>query len=60
MLELEDIPIEEMEVGGSRARKILMEAMTGKVYCKYIERKYCMEEFKESEIFYLRRGMVTI
>ena len=39
MLELEDIPIEEMEVGGSCARKILMEVMTGRVYCKNLERR---------------------
>jgi chemotaxis protein CheD len=39
MLELEDIPIEEIEVGGSHGRKILMEAKTGRVYLKNLSRK---------------------
>src|SRR5208337_662841 len=57
MLELEDIPIEEMDVGGPVGRKILMEARTGKVYLKNLSRKSILEEVRERELVYLRKGM---
>src|SRR5208337_2584360 len=49
MLELEDIPIEEMDVGGSHGRKILMEAKTGRVYLKNLSRKTIEETLKGHE-----------
>jgi len=49
MLELEDIPIEEMDVGGSHGRKILMEAKTGRVYLKNLTRKKIDEEIRGFE-----------
>ncbi|MBN1495944.1 MAG: chemotaxis protein CheD [Spirochaetes bacterium] len=38
LLEIEDIPIVEMEVGGDSARKILMDVKSGKVFMKYVPR----------------------
>jgi chemotaxis protein CheD len=49
MLELEDIPIDEMNVGGSYGRKILMEAKTGRVYLKNLSRKTIEETLKGRE-----------
>ncbi len=48
MLELEDIPIEEMDVGGTHGRKILMEAKTGRVYLKNLSRKTIEETMKDT------------
>jgi chemotaxis protein CheD len=47
MLELEDIPIEEMEVGGSQARKILMDVQTGKVFRKHLVRGSAAQGLEE-------------
>ena len=60
MLELEDIPIEEMNVGGSHGRKILMEARTGKVYLKNLMRRSIIEEVRERDLVYLRKGMAIV
>jgi chemotaxis protein CheD len=60
MLELEDIPIEEMAVGGSYGRKILMEAKTGKVYLKNLSHRSIIEEVKERDLIYLQKGMATV
>src|SRR5208337_4867371 len=57
MLELEDIPIEEMDVGGAHGRKILMEAKSGRVYLKNLSRRNIIEEVREREFIYLRKGM---
>ena len=49
MLELEDIPIVEMDVGGSHARKILMEVSTGAVFLKYIVRSENIEASDDTD-----------
>ncbi len=60
MLELEDIPIEEMDVGGSHGRKILMEARTGKVYLKNLLNRSIIEDVRERELMYMRKGMAIV
>ena len=58
MLELEDIPIVETEVGGSHARKILMEVQTGKVFLKHILRSEIIEETGNEP--YAHRSLVDV
>lgn len=54
MLEIEDIPIDEMAVGGSHARKIIMEVMTGTVFMKTITRSDVLERIKNQESMYVQ------
>ncbi|MBN2158590.1 MAG: chemotaxis protein CheD [Spirochaetes bacterium] len=54
MLEIEDIPIDEMAVGGSNARKIIMEVATGTVFMKTITRSDVIEKIKDQESSYVR------
>jgi chemotaxis protein CheD len=56
MLELEDIPIEQMSVGGRYARKIVMESRTGKVFLKNVSREKIVEEIKDRDLEYLRQS----
>jgi chemotaxis protein CheD len=60
MLELEDIPIEQMSVGGRDARKIVMESRTGKVFLKKVSREKIVQEIKDRDIEYLRQGAVVV
>jgi chemotaxis receptor (MCP) glutamine deamidase CheD len=55
MLEIEDIPIVEMEVGGSSARKILMDVTTGKVFLKNIISGKIIETIDDDEFSYIRK-----
>ncbi len=55
MLELEDIPIEEMVVGGAFARKILMEVISGRVFMKSLARGNDIKEIEERESQYFRK-----
>lgn len=50
MLEIEDIPIVEMEVGGSCARKILMDVREGKVFLKNIMSRKIIEKIDRREL----------
>ncbi len=59
MLELEDIPIDEMVVGGIYARKIIMEVKTGKVYLKSITRNEVIERLAKDEERYVRGRTVV-
>ncbi len=59
MLEIEDIPIEEIDVGGAYARKIIMEVKTGKVFLKNIMRNKIIEELNEEEISFLEENAVN-
>ena len=52
MLEIEDIPIVEMAVGGSYARKILMDVKTGKVFLKNIIHREVVEKIDEHDFCY--------
>jgi chemotaxis protein CheD len=58
MLEIEDIPIDEMVVGGSYARKIIMEVRSGTVFMKSITRTDVLEKIKEKEYSYVKGGLV--
>lgn len=49
LIEMEDIPIVEMKVGGDTARKILMDVKTGKVFMKYIRRGDSGKEAGETD-----------
>jgi chemotaxis protein CheD len=49
MLEIEDIPIVELKVGGYHARKILMDVKTGKVFLKNIVRSVNEKETEKNE-----------
>jgi chemotaxis protein CheD len=60
MLEIEDIPIVDMEVGGYHARKILMEVLTGKVFLKNIIRNEVIEEIDEKESRYAPGSLVEV
>ncbi len=52
MLEMEDIPIVEMEVGGSNARKILMDVRDGRVFLKNIMKSKLIEKINQDEFRY--------
>lgn len=54
MMEMEDIQIEEMDVGGIYTRKILMDVKTGGVYLKKSTRKDVMREVGMLEVNYAR------
>ncbi len=60
LLELEDIPIVEMSVGGSTARKIVMDVKTGRVYLKNLLRRELMEQIEKGGLVYLRKGMAGV
>ncbi len=54
MMEMEDVPIEEIDVGANCARKILMDVKTGKVYLKKIIAKKVSQDVEEREKSYAR------
>lgn len=54
MMEMEDIQIQEIDVGGIFTRKILMDVKTGGVYLKKSTRKDVMMEIKKVEGDYAR------
>ncbi len=54
MMEMEDIQIEEIDVGGIFTRKILMDVRTGGVYLKKSSRKDVMREVGEMDVNYAR------
>lgn len=56
MLELEDIPIEEMVVGGTYARKIVMDVKTGRVFMKSITKNDVLRKLYEKENDYFVQG----
>jgi chemotaxis protein CheD len=58
LLELEDIPIVEMDVGGVYTRKLMMDVKTGKVYVKRTSRKEVFEEVMAREREYVKRSLV--
>ncbi len=60
MLEIEDIPIDEMVVGGTFARKIIMEVATGTVFMKSITKSDVLEQIKEKEYNYVRGRLVPV
>ena len=60
MLEMEDIPIDEIAVGGTFARKIIMEVLTGAVFMKNITRTAVLEEIEEKEDDYARGSLVAV
>jgi len=60
MLEMEDIPIVEMEVGGSCARKILMDVRDGKVFLKNIMSRKLIEKIDRDEHRYAPKRLATI
>jgi chemotaxis protein CheD len=60
MLEIEDIPIVEMEVGGSYARKILMDVLTGKVFLKNIIRNKMIDEIEEKDCRSKLKSLVEV
>ncbi|MBN1534220.1 MAG: chemotaxis protein CheD [Spirochaetes bacterium] len=55
MLELEDIPITEMVVGGAYTRKIIMEVGTGKVFLKSITKKDVIDRIEARDKEYALR-----
>lgn len=50
LMEMEDIPIVEMSVGGYTARKILMDVKTGKVFLKNITRSHDEEDGDDVDV----------
>jgi len=60
MLEMEDIPIDEIAVGGTFARKIIMEVLTGTVFMKNITRTDVLEEIEEKEYCFARGSLVAV
>ncbi len=56
MMEMEDIPIAENDVGGIFTRKILLDVKSGKVYLKKSTRKSIIEEIERQEEEYARRS----
>lgn len=60
MLELEDIPIVEMDVGGNNARKILMEVKTGKVFLKNIARRQAENDAEDNKKIFSRGVLVEV
>lgn len=59
MLELEDIPIVESDVGGNYTRKLLLEIHSGKVFLKKSTRKDFLEVIAKQEKEYLKRGFLN-
>ncbi|HNU92845.1 MAG TPA: chemotaxis protein CheD [Spirochaetota bacterium] len=55
MMEMEDIQIQEIDVGGIFTRKILMDVKTGGVYLKKSTRKEVIEEIEKQEADYARK-----
>lgn len=60
MLEIEDIPIVEIDVGGIHARKILLDVITGKVFLKHIIRDEAIDEIDEKEFSFAQRSLVRV
>lgn len=56
MMEMEDIPIVENDVGGEFTRKLLLDVKTGKVYLKKSTRKSVIEEIERQELEYAQRS----
>lgn len=56
MLEIEDIPIIQSDVGGKYTRKLLMDVQTGKVYCRRTLNKKIVEKVLKEENEYARRS----
>jgi chemotaxis protein CheD len=56
MMEMEDIPIIENDVGGEFTRKLLLDVKTGKVYLKKSTRKSIIEEIEKQEQEYAQRS----
>ncbi|HSV97388.1 MAG TPA: chemotaxis protein CheD [Spirochaetota bacterium] len=54
MMEMEDIQIEEIDVGGKYTRKILMDVKTGEVYLKKSTRKEVMQKVGKVEVDFAR------
>jgi chemotaxis protein CheD len=55
MLELEDVPIVEMVVGGTYTRKIIMEVDTGKVFLKSITKQDVLEKIEARDREYAKK-----
>jgi chemotaxis protein CheD len=60
MLEMEDIPIVEMDVGGSCARKILMDVRDGKVFLKNIMSRKLIEKIDRHGFYYTPNCLAKI
>jgi chemotaxis protein CheD len=58
MMEIEDIPIKEIDVGGNYTRKLLLDVKSGKVYLKKTTRKDVYEEIEKLERDYVERSFV--
>ncbi len=56
MMEMEDIPIVESDVGNDFTRKVLLDVKSGKVYLKKSTRKSIKEEIERQEQEYARRS----
>ncbi len=56
MLEIEDIPIVQSDVGGKYTRKLMMDVPTGKVYCRRTLSKKIVEKVLREENEYARRS----
>lgn len=56
MLEIEDIPIVQSDVGQKYTRKLLMDVKTGKVYCRRTLNKKVVEKVLREETEYARRS----
>ncbi|HMB20097.1 MAG TPA: chemotaxis protein CheD [Spirochaetota bacterium] len=56
MLEMEDIPIIQSDVGGKYTRKLLLDVLSGKVYCRRTTNKKIMEKVKKEEFEYVSRS----
>ena len=55
MIEIEDIPISQIEVGGVYTRKILMDVVTGKVYLRKTTKKQVYSKIDDREKDYGKR-----
>jgi chemotaxis protein CheD len=59
MMEMEDIPIVEIDAGENYTRKLLMDVKTGKVYLKKSTRQNVIEEIEKQERDYAKRSFVN-
>lgn len=60
LLEMEDIPIVEMDVGGLYARKIMMDVKSGSVYVKRTSRREVFNEVMAMEKQYVKQKLIEI
>ncbi len=56
MMEMEDIPIVENDVGGNYTRKLLLDVHSGKVFLKKSTRKNLFNSISRQEKEYIERG----